>query len=268
MLKSAVSVRAIRCAWLATITTLAGCSTPEAPGPTWGAIVEDHRSFYDRDTTLEWAMGIAGAGALVYLDWDEDLQEDYQEHWGHQGGKDLADSVERIGDHRNLIPITLAAWGAGCLADRWDLLAPLSTWGQLTFRSLLVGTPPLLITQSALGGARPEDGPPDWDLFDDHVAASGHAFVGALPFLTASRMTENRWARAGWLVLSFAPGWARLETNDHYPSQVLLGWWISFLAVQSVFDAEDRLREEEAPSVTWIPWISEEATGVLWRAEF
>ena len=63
---------------------------------------------------------------------------------------------------------------------------------------------------------------------------SGHAFMGAIPFLSAAKMTEDPYLKATFYVASTLPGLSRITDDDHYPSQVLLGWWIAYLAASAV----------------------------------
>jgi hypothetical protein len=110
------------------------------------------------------------------------------------------------------------------------------TWGELSFRSMLVGTVPLLLAQRILGASRPNDDQPDskWQFWNDDNGASGHAFVGAVPFLVAAEMSESPAARLGLTLASTLPAWSRIHDNDHYVSQVILGWWLARTAVRSV----------------------------------
>ena len=69
----------------------------------------------------------------------------------------------------------------------------LGEWGDRSLRGVLLGTPPLLITQRLLGGSRPGENreASEWQPFEDNNAVSGHAFMGAIPFLTAMQMTDD-----------------------------------------------------------------------------
>jgi hypothetical protein len=58
--------------------------------------------------------------------------------------------------------------------------------------------------------------------------------VGAVPFLTAASMTENRPLKAALFAGSFYTTWARLDDDAHYFSQCVLGWTIAYLATRSV----------------------------------
>ena len=135
-----------------------------------------------------------------------------------------------------------------------------------TTRAYLVGAPPVLFMQSCLGGSRPgeRDDASFWRPFDDDNGASGHAFVGAVPFLTAARMTEDRRVKACWYALSVLPAWSRAVNDDsHYLSQVGLGWWMAYLACESVD------RTEKAPGCVTVTPIAQPGmvgVGIVVRA--
>lgn len=63
--------------------------------------------------------------------------------------------------------------------------------------------------------------------------------MGAIPFLSAAMMTEDPYLRATFYVASTLPGLSRIADDDHYPSQVLLGWWIAYLAASAVDGADE-----------------------------
>ncbi len=116
---------------------------------------------------------------------------------------------------------------------------------------MLVGVPPLLFLQKALGSSRPNDMPPssNWDFWADDNGASGHTFVGAVPFLVAAQLAEKPRRKAALMALSTLTGWSRINDNDHYLSQVIVGWWLAYAATQSVEDSDEDLNYEIAPIV-------------------
>jgi len=93
-----------------------------------------------------------------------------------------------------------------------------------------------LFGQVCLGGDRPHDESigSRWRPFQYGHGVSGHAFVGAVPFITAAQMAENPWLKGGLYCLSVLPGWSRIEHDKHYLSQVGLGWWLAYLACSAV----------------------------------
>jgi hypothetical protein len=98
------------------------------------------------------------------------------------------------------------------------------------------------ILQVGLGSDRPFADDSRWHPFRHNHGVSGHAFVGAVPFLTAASMTDSYVLKALLVAGSFGPAWSRIHTDDHYFSQVFLGWAIAYLSVQSVNQTESRFR--------------------------
>jgi hypothetical protein len=55
-------------------------------------------------------------------------------------------------------------------------------WATRSLRTMLVGTPPLLVLQKVLGASRPTEDNSRWHSFKDNNAVSGHSFMGVVPF--------------------------------------------------------------------------------------
>jgi hypothetical protein len=113
-----------------------------------------------------------------------------------------------------------------------------------TLRGWATGAPTLLAMQSVLGPSRPlmGDHASYWKPFQDSHGASGHAFMGAMPFLTAADMVDNPFIKGIFFSGSFLTGWSRIQTDDHYLSQVILGWWIAYRATRCVSKTQEENR--------------------------
>lgn len=127
-------------------------------------------------------------------------------------------------------------WGVTGLADWLWRSSPASRWGRANFEAMCVGLPTLWTVQRVLGANRPSshDGSPRWRPFQHANSASGHAFIGAIPFWTLARRLSPAWARGLAAGLGTLTGWSRINDRKHYLSQVLLGWTIAFNAVSAV----------------------------------
>jgi len=55
-------------------------------------------------------------------------------------------------------------------------------------------------------------------------------------------MTDDPLWQVPWFLGSFATGWSRIHKDQHYLSQVVLGWWLAYLSVRRVDDAADEHR--------------------------
>ena len=120
----------------------------------------------------------------------------------------------------------------------------------------------MLFMQACLGASRPDEQTYEsrWQPFADNNAVSGHAFVGAMPFLTAGRMLEqhDRPYMAGCLYFcSTLPAWSRVNDDAHYFSQACLGWWMAYLACRAVNDTEQEYRH-----LTFTPLAMNDTVGI------
>jgi len=125
-------------------------------------------------------------------------------------------------------------------------------WGQRCIRAMAVGTPMVGILQVGLGSTRPGLGSSYWNPLNASHGVSGHAYVGSIPFLTAASMTDSPYLKVPLVLASCLTGWSRIQTDDHYFSQVALGWWMGYLAVRAV----NRTQDEER-GIEFLPGSSE-----------
>jgi membrane-associated phospholipid phosphatase len=100
----------------------------------------------------------------------------------------------------------------------------------------VVGAPPLYALQWATGASRPDESSAGsrWKPFQDANGVSGHAFVGAIPFLAAADMVESPLLKGTLYVCSTFVGFSRMTTDSHYPSQVFLGWYLAWASARAV----------------------------------
>lgn len=190
-------------------------------GPHW-------RRLYGRRAFLKLGAAVAGAGVVIYSGLDEAVTAAHDRHVRSDGSARVA----RVGYEGGQRPWFLA-WAAVAAIDAWWRSGPFSRWGRANFEAMVVGLPLLWTVQRVLGADRPSaDAPtPDWQPFRTDHAASGHAFIGAVPWLTAARAAGlHRW-RPALLAGSWLSGWSRLHDRKHYLSQVWLGWFIAWQAV-------------------------------------
>lgn len=210
-----------------------------------GRVWQDQGNYYAWPNLACLGVGIAVAAPLANTAADQEIQSWYQDHVRSQGTDDLASVVKPFGDFGYVAPASVAAMLVGSWTRDTAAGSAVAEWGSRTSRALLAGAPTVGILQVVLGAHRPDEGSSYWRPFQDNNGVSGHAFVGAVPFLSAARMTENRLARASLVAASVLPAWSRINDNAHYLSQAALGWWVGYLAVQSV----DRTETERALQV-------------------
>jgi len=206
----------------------------------FGKIPGDCENYYAWDSTADLLLGLAGASVLANTSLDQDFQDWYQGDVWSEGTDDFAKVWRRCGDGRYIVP----AFGfMAVIGRKYDHTPCGSVLGELGFRTeraYLVGTPSMLFLQYCLGAARPGESRYEsrWTPFEECHGVSGHAFIGAVPLITAAQMTENPWLKTGFYACSLLPTWCRLDQNSHYLSQCWLGWWMAYLACRAVSNTD------------------------------
>ena len=213
----------------------------------WAILMDDQREFYSRRNVRPALFTLGGAAVLANTNLDQEFTDWYQNDVRSESLDDVADVAKLFGEQWPMVGLYVSA----SLTGRWlDVDPQFSNWGDRSLRSMFVGVPPLLFFQKALGSSRPNDMPPSstWDFWADDNGASGHTFVGAVPFLVAARLAKRPSAKATWYALSTMTGWSRINDNDHYLSQVIVGWWLAYAATTSV-ERSDEQNYEIAPAL-------------------
>ena len=104
-----------------------------------------------------------------------------------------------------------------------------------TLRGVIVGLPPLWFGQVLLGADRPSQNTNSrWHPFKNDHGVSGHAFMGAVPFITAAKMTDSTLLKIAFYAGSTLCGLSRINDNAHYPSQVIFGWVLAYASAVAV----------------------------------
>ena len=198
-------------------------------------IVADFRQHYSWRPLGKVAIGMGVAGVIANTNADARIQEFFTEDLAGSAGDDLAEFFTTVGDvahPRYSFPIYLGAmWLGGYNGESESTVA---TWGANSMRAVLVGAPEVAILSNVIGGYRPEEGEPGWYPFEGDQGVSGHAFAGAVPIITAARLTTKPWLKYTLYATSTLPGLARVYDDKHYFSQSLLGWWIAYVSAETI----------------------------------
>ena len=222
-------------------------------------VLHDYSNYYRLNTLGQFALILAQAAVFANSDYDADVGNWYQTHIRSKATNDASNFLRPLGNGYYTIPFYVSAKFLGeCLEDEPGM-SLLGQFGDRTTRALLVGGPPFLALQYLTGGGRPSIYADEsyWRPFRGSHGASGHAFMGAVPFLTMAGMTDDPLAKCFFYACSPWTGFTRINDNVHYMSQVWLGWWMAFLATESVYDSE----KQKGP-VTITPLCTPEMTGV------
>jgi hypothetical protein len=210
------------------------------------------------------ALGIGLAAPIANTSADLSIRNWYQDHVREHWADRYAYDVKYLGEYKYMVPAYFAFALGGKALQGLDSLTSddgswvgevggvTNEWGQRCIRAMAVGTPMVGLLQVGLGSARPWQGSSYWNPFNSSHGVSGHAYVGSIPFLTAASMTDNPFLKVPLFLGSFLTSWSRIHTDDHYFSQVALGWWMGYLAVRSV-----NMTQEQERCIEFLPGCSE-----------
>jgi hypothetical protein len=198
-------------------------------------VLEDYRNFYSCDS-LVCLTAAFGAGALMAnTGFDTTMQGAWQRGVEPTGVGTFFSGCKDIGEGRYALPIFGVAAATGLVFEGNPVGDVVGEWGSRTLRMFVVGAPPLYVLQMATGASRPSEGyGSQWHFFNDNNGVSGHAFVGAIPFIAAADMVESPLLKGTLYVCSTFVGFSRMTDNAHYPSQIFLGWYLAWASSRAV----------------------------------
>lgn len=208
-------------------------------------LLNDQRNYYSKDRLLRLGLAFGVGGIVANSSLDEKIQSHYQDRIRNDDTDEFSKTAKLFGKGDYLIPISLAL--AGLLAVDEDSL--LGEFGNKTARSYLAGGFPMFAMSRITGAGRPEehDHGSKWRPLKGTNGVSSHAFIGAVPFIVAARMSDNKLLKYFFYAVSLAPSFSRVNDNQHYASQVALGWYMAYEAVGAVHETEKNERIVLAP---------------------
>ncbi len=211
------------------------------------SIADDYSTYYSRDRLVRLGIAFGLGGIAAHTNIDMNLRNGYQDKvqssqtdsWSSVEGTRFAFNAKFFGEGRYMVPVALLAASVNYI----DTDTAIGSWGANTSRAFIVGLPPMWAMQFATGAARPSHAAPEgsaWQPLNDKGYAhgvSGHSFVGAVPFITIAYMNpDNAYIKYPAYLASAAAGWSRINDDKHFTSQVILGWYMAFEAVDTVFE--------------------------------
>lgn len=203
-------------------------------------IFSDFGYLYNCNNVKNFGLAVMGGAVLANTEMDRNFQNWHNKHIQSDTSDEFSKVAKVFGEGAIFIPvITTSAvayrfsqvkWG---LSDRY-----LGEFTDRTTRAYLSGAPTLLTFQLLLGGNRPEHGDSYWRPFRQDHGVSGHAFLGAVPFMTIAQMADQTCVKGLFYALSGFTAWSRINDDRHYLSQALLGWYLAYLSVRAVSQTE------------------------------
>ncbi|MEK9658253.1 MAG: phosphatase PAP2 family protein [bacterium] len=206
----------------------------------WSAIQSDYRYFYSGDTFKAMALSTVLAGSLANSSLDQRFQDFYQEQIRSERLNKISSVVKPFGSGRYVLPVMFLF--SAIFSDT----SGVGEWASLSSRAYLVGAPLMLMGQRVLGASRPGETShgSHWRPFNDANAVSGHAFIGAVPFLVMAKLLDDYPAFSALAyAASVAVAWSRVNDDSHYLSQAFLGCFLAWQAVDAVFRTRDDNRQ-------------------------
>ncbi len=206
----------------------------------WQDVKSDYDEFYSSDRFMRMGVMFAGGAVLANTDMDQKFQDQYA---GTFFSVDDSFSAKQFGEGKILIPLSLISAGIGHWLNDGTELTGIGKWGERTARAYLVGGPTVLVTQLLTGASRPSEDEQisDWKPFNDSNGVSGHAFIGSVPFLTIAYMNkDNALIKYSAYLASTLAAVSRINDNQHYLSQAILGWYLGWESVDSVYTVDSK----------------------------
>lgn len=212
-----------------------------------GIVAGDYRSFYASDRLLRMGIVFGAAGIAANTNIDMNIRNWYQGNvrstrtnsWASDPQKILVFNAKFFGEGKYLVPVALLSASVNYISTD----TAIGNWGANASRAYIVGLPAMWFMQVATGASRPDETPEGsiWRPFNDDNGVSGHAFVGAVPFMTIAYMNpDNNFIKYTAYVASTATAWSRVNDDKHFPSQVVLGWFMAWEAVDAVFENSEK----------------------------
>ena len=217
-----------------------GLQEVEVSEPTLFAdLLADHSNYYSRKSLGKLAVGVGVSAVVANTSMDEHFRDFYQENVRNVQTDEYTEALHTpkiLGNGYLTLPVFAGAALMGSWFDEAPAGRGVGEWGQRSLRTVLVGAPPLLAMQMATGASRPgESGAGSaWKPFQDVNGVSGHSFMGAVPFLSAAKMTDDPLWKSAFYFGSTLAGISRINDDGHYASQVMLGWWMAYIAADAV----------------------------------
>lgn len=226
----------------------------DTPTSVWDEVVSDHGYFYSSRSLSILGLTFGSGAVMAHTAIDRNLHDFVQDNVRNANSDEWTEALglnKEIGNGFYTLPLFGVAAIAGRYYDDVGPVRDVGEWGERSLRTFVVGAPPLVAGQLLTGGSRPYElsqtaHNSHWHPFQDNNGVSGHAFMGAIPFLSVAKMAENPWVKGGFYVASTLPGLSRINDGAHYSSQVLLGWTLAYLASEAVDETFDDGREKRS----------------------
>ena len=241
------------------LTTLISLPTHSEEG-VWDDVKSDYSEFYSSDRFIRMGLVFTGGALMANTSFDQDFQD---RNAGNIFSVDDSYNAKQLGEGKYLIPLSLISAGIGHWLNDGKELSGIGKWGERTARAYFVGGPTVLATQLLTGASRPNEDEmiSDWKPFNDSNGVSGHAFIGSVPFLTIAYMNnDNSLIKYSAYLASTLAALTRINDDKHYLSQAILGWYLGWESVDSVYAVESN---KKSNTVHVQPVVGPDSYGLM-----
>ena len=198
-------------------------------------LIKDAKNFYSIDTYAILLKAMIPAAFMANSPIDAEISHFYETTIRSTATDDVSKVVKIFGSKRPLLATLLSTFAVGALTSNTKIGYILLQFSENSLRSIIVGLPTLILGQNLLGADRPYQNTDSYyhPFRNDH-GVSGHAYMGAIPFITAANLSTNSWLKVLFFAGSTLTGLSRLNDASHYASQVLLGWVLAFASCNAI----------------------------------
>jgi hypothetical protein len=212
-------------------------------GTTFNTLRLDYKQFYSQYRFMRLCLAYGIAATSAGSDVDDDIQDFYQDHVRNSTTDKASNITKNIGNGWYIISLSAASAAAGAIFPEGKTSSDIGTFGERSLRAIAVGGPAVVLMQYVTGASRPKDmgDNSSWEPFKSHHGVSGHTFIGAIPFLTLAHMYDEEWyIKYPLYVASTLTGLSRINDDEHFFSQVGLGWYMAWEATQSIDERDSK----------------------------
>lgn len=210
-------------------------------------IQNDFKNYFHKEKLIYLADSLIISGVLANTGLDSSIRKLWRVNIKGPTSNRFFKGPEYIGGISWVsFPMYFMSMAVGELGNefKYHFGGPLYEWGYRNLRASILGGLQQVIFTHAIGSVRPcKNANSNWRPFNHKTGVSGHAFYGALPFLTAAHMTNPQPLRYLLIAASALPGIARINSDAHYASQVIMGWSLAYLSSVAVYETSaDKLK--------------------------
>jgi membrane-associated phospholipid phosphatase len=207
-----------------------------SPLYTFESLIKDYENFYTRKTATILIASFIPAAILAQSTLDMAIDNFYQKNIRSDTTDQAAKIFKIFGSNKPLSIAFISGTFCGYLLKNSSSGKNLYDLCINSFRAISVGMPLLIAGQNFLGADRPNQNTNSfYHPFKNDHGVSGHAFMGAVPFIAASFKTNKPFLKTFLYASSTLTGLSRINDSAHYPSQVLLGWALAYCSVYATY---------------------------------